>query len=128
MNDTAAETTTETAPVETPVKIGIKETKEMLVFLFMLGKVVKESKENDGKIDYMDAMLLMKILPSMGPAIEDAGKIVEEIKDIDGDEANELIAYLGTEVGLVVGKEQLVIQIVAGLEVAKSLNNFIKVL
>lgn len=109
-------------------KLGIKETKEMLVFLFTLGKAVKEAKENDGKIDYMDAMLLMKVLPSMGPALDNAGDIVAEIKDIDGEEADELITYIGQEVGLVIGKEQLVAQIIAGLEVVKSLNNFIKLL
>ncbi len=107
-------------------KLGIKETKEMLVFLFMLAKIAKEAKENDGKITYMDTMLFMKVLPSFGPAMEDADIIIAEVKDIDGDEADELITYIGTEVGMVVGKEMLIKQIIAGLEVAKSINNMVK--
>ena len=109
------------------VKVGIKESKEMLVFLFMLGKVMKEAKENDGKIDYMDAMLLMKLMPLMGPAFEGVSEIMEEIKDIDAAEADELIKYLAEETGSILeGKEDLIAKIISGLEVAKSINNFAK--
>jgi len=107
--------------------LGVKETKEMLVFLFTLGKVAKEAKENDGKITYLDAVLLMKVLPSLGPAIDKADDIVAEIKDIDGDELNELATLVGVELGGL-AKEKLVSQVIAGLEVAKSLLAFIKTL
>ena len=107
-------------------KIGIKESKEMLVFLFMLAKVAKEAKENDGKITYMDSVLLMKVVPSLGPAIENADLILAEIKDLDDAEINELINFLAIEVGGVFTEEKLIGQIIAGLNVAKSLNAFIQ--
>ena len=112
----------------TEKKMGIKNTKEMLVFLFVLGKAVKEAKENDGEISYMDAMLLMKVLPVMGPAVEDAGKIIDEVKDLDKEEADELVSYIGKEVGEIISKEKLVDQVVAGLKVAQAINEFVKLL
>lgn len=110
-------------------KLGIKDSKEMLLFLFMFGKVVKEAKENDGKIDYMDAMLLMKLMPLLGPAFDGASNIAAEIKDIDDAEAAEMIEYLGEEAKAVLGdKAELIAKIIAGLEVAKSINSFVKLL
>jgi len=107
---------------------GIKDTKELLVFLFLLGAVAKEAKENDGKINYMDAILLMKLMPSVGPALDGIDQIPSELKDLDQVELDELAVTVAEEIKKVISKESLITQIVAGLELAKALHAFVKTL
>lgn len=108
--------------------LTIKETKELLVFLFQLGSVVKEAKENDGKVTYMDSVLLMKLLPTVGPAIEGIDQVDDEIKDLDATEVDQLVAYIGEETGKIIAKEHAVAQILAGLQLGKALYAFVKTL
>lgn len=107
---------------------SIKETKELLVFLFTLGKVAKEAKENDGKFSYLDTVLLMKLLPQVGPALEGIDQVPAEMKDLDSMEVGELTALIGAEIVGVTTKEKLIAQITAGLELAKALHAFVKTL
>lgn len=111
---------------ETTKVLGIKETKELLVLLFTFGKSVKEAKENDGKIDMLDIGLVMKVIPVITPALDDINLVVSELKDLDEAEATELVSFVGTEVGELVSKEELIEKIVAGLELAKAAHKFIK--
>ena len=109
-------------------KMGVKESKDMLALAFSLGKVIKEAKANDGKVDAKDLMLLMQIIPTLGPAIEGMDKIPAEIKDIDVEEAKELLVYAGEQVGEMFSEEELVKKINAGLEVGLSVAKLIAVL
>lgn len=108
-------------------KYGVKETKEMLVFAFKLGGVIKEAHDNDGKYSYADLIFLPKLAPSFVSAADHADAIGKEIQDIDGEELNELALTVGAEIG-VLGKEKLIAQVMAGLEVVKSLHAFVKLL
>ena len=96
-------------------KLDMKETKEMVKLLFTGMKVVKEANA-DGEINMADFPLMMKVIPEITPAIQGADKIIDEIKDMDEAEANDLLNYVATEVGMVVEKEKLVEQIIAGIE------------
>ena len=109
-------------------KLGIKETKEMLALGFALGKAIKEAKANDGKVNAADLMLLMGVIPAMGPAMDKIDMIPAEIKDIDTEEAKELLQYAGEQVGEMLSEEELVKKINAGLEVGLSVAKLIAVL
>jgi len=109
-------------------KLGTKETQEMLTFLFGVGKLIKQAKENDGKFSVTDAPLVMALLPSVGPAIGHAEDIIAELKDIDDAELDALAKTIGVGVGELFNKEKLVEQVVKGLEVAKALLAFVHVL
>ena len=118
MNDTTVEVKT----------YDIHNTKEVMAFLFAIGKVVKEAKQNDGKINVMDAALLMKVIPYVGPAFEDIADVVPEMKDLNQAEIDELVAYITKQVGEVIGKEKLLEQVTSGLEAVKALAKFVKTL
>lgn len=76
---------------------GIKNTKEMLKLAIAIAVILKQAKENDGKININDLPLLIRLSGSFGPALDDAKLIIPELKDLDSDEAKELIAYFGQE-------------------------------
>ena len=76
---------------------GIKNTKELIKLAADLASVLKQAKENDGKIDLKDLPLVIGLSNSFGPAIDDANLALEEIRDLDSDEVKELINYLGSE-------------------------------
>lgn len=108
-------------------KKDIKNTKEALVFFFKCGHVLKQAKENDGKVNYMDAVLLMQLVPLMGPAVDEFDQIDDEFKDIDDAELAEIAVLVGENI-TALGKEKFVAQVMAGLEVAKAVSKFIKTL
>ena len=54
--------------------------------------------------------------------------VLKEIKDLDATEITELIAYISTEVGVVVENEKFVEQVVLALQAVKSIYEFVKVL
>lgn len=118
---------TETNTVEQKT-FDVHNTKEVLAFIFALGKIVKEAKENDGKITVMDAALLMKLIPYIGPAFDEIDVVIPEVKDLSPAEVDELIAYLTKQTGELVGKEKLLEQITAGLECVKAIAKFVKTL
>jgi len=74
-------------------KQGIKQTLEALEALAVLAKAVKEVAK-DGKVNISDLSVLMSLLNNMSvfvAGIQGADKIDDEIKDLDGDEAKELV-------------------------------------
>lgn len=105
-------------------KVGIKETSEVLVFAFKFGSVIKEAKENDGKFSYLDFILLAKLSPSFMTAINGIDQVILEVKDIDGEELNQLAVIVGANISLI-GKEKLVAQVIAGLNMIKSIQAFV---
>jgi hypothetical protein len=109
-------------------KLDIHNTKEMLVFLFTFAKIAKEAKANDGKFNANDLVLFMQLFPKVGPAFDDADKILAELKDLDSSESQELLTLVGKEVGVIVSSEKLVGQINAGLVAVKAISEFIKTL
>lgn len=108
-------------------KMDVHNTKELLVFLFVLGGAVKEAKA-DGKINALDLGLLLKVIPTVGPAFEDIDKIPGEFKDLEDAETAELLTLIGAKITGVVTKEVLLLQINKGLLAAKAVAEFIKVL
>jgi hypothetical protein len=107
-------------------KIGIKNTKEALILLFTIAEVIKEAKSNNGKIDMLDLPLFMKVLPVLSPALNDAGQIVKELKDLDSQESKELQDEILLKFGKLVEKEKLVEQVGLGLKAAVSVFTFIQ--
>ena len=108
-------------------KLDMKETNELVLFLFKTGKTVKMAKENDGKIDVNDIVLLVPLMSDIGPAIEGADKIIDEIKDMDEQESKDLIDLVAKETGEVLtGKAELVDKIIKGLKFAQAGYEFYK--
>lgn len=85
--------------VNAKVSYSTKETKEVLRLVFTFAKTVKEAKENDGVISSADLMLLTKMLPYVGPAFDNAGDIIKELKDLDAAELKDLIVFTGANLG-----------------------------
>lgn len=75
-------------------KKGIDNIKEVLALLDKALDIVYEAKTDDGKIDLKDLPKLTELIPYVGPAIGGVTDIGEEFKDIDVEEAKELIALI----------------------------------
>lgn len=108
-------------------KHGIKETKEVLDLGFAVGKVVKDGLA-DGKIGLEDLGLLMGLVPHLGPAFGDIGKVPDELKDLDSDETKELLEYASNKLEGVFSDQELIAKINAGLKVGLAVAELIKVL
>jgi len=108
-------------------KKGLKETKEVLDLGFALGGAVKQGLA-DGKLGLEDMGLLVALIPSLGPAFDGIGDVPAELKDLDSDEAKELLEYAGAKLGAVFSDEELLLKINAGLEVGLAVAKLIKVL
>lgn len=111
---------------ETSVKLDVKETKEVLLLAFGLGKVIKEAKTNDGKFTGNDLMLLGAVYPKFGPALDGIDKVPAELKDIDLEEAKELQDLVIKEFGELIDQAKLVEQINLGLKAVIALVAFVK--
>jgi len=107
-------------------KYDIHNTKEALKLGFSLIGAVKSAKEDDGKIDMMDIGKLMMVFPNVGPAVEDADKIILEVKDLDESEAQELMIFAGAELGGALSDEELVEKIELSLKAVVALFKAIK--
>lgn len=81
-------------------EIGVKETKEALVGLIVLGAAVQRAAKKakaDGKIDWADAPIVIELASDQGlkkavtDAVEGAEKIPAEIKDLSVVEGIEVV-------------------------------------
>lgn len=108
------------------VKTDIKDTKEALRLGFSLIGAVKAAKEDDGKIDMMDMGKLMMVFPHVGPAIDGADTIGAEMKDLDSDEAKELMVFSAAEIGGALSDVELVEKIKLSLEAVVALFKAVK--
>ena len=73
---------------------GIKETKEMLGFILALSNALAQSMEDNGKLDLADVLKFLPALNSASVAMEDSGKIMAELKDLDEAEVIELNRFV----------------------------------
>ena len=94
----------------------IKNSKEVILLAFGLAKTIKEAKENDGKIDFMDASLLMALFPKFGPAFEDIALVPAELKDLSVEESEELKTLVLSEFSDIVDEAKIIEQINLGFE------------
>jgi len=78
---------------------GIKETKEVLAFVFSLGNAIKVSL-SDGDFDFWDAKNFVEPLKKIAPAVENIDEVLPELEDLSLDEVMELTKYSMTELGL----------------------------
>ena len=71
------------------VAVGIKETKEAVIFMVGLAGAVDEQLK-DG-FQYSDLFSLIPVLSKLPAAVEGADKIAAELADLDDDERKELL-------------------------------------
>jgi hypothetical protein len=82
-----------------PVKVGLKETKEVLDAMIALGKGIEKSLE-DGKFNLMDIPNFIQFLTLILPAIEDADQVPFEFSVADPEDIEELKQYLNENLDL----------------------------
>tara|TARA_B100000686_G_scaffold349742_1_gene443849 strand:- start:4176 stop:4517 length:342 start_codon:yes stop_codon:yes gene_type:complete len=75
---------------------GIKETKEVLAFVFSLGKATASAME-DGDLGWSDAMKFLDPLKKLAPALENIEDVLVEVADLDAQEFAELINFVRDE-------------------------------
>lgn len=81
------------------MKTGIKESKEVLGFVLALVEAGANSLA-DGRIGFTDMIHFFDAFRKLSDAVEDIGKVVDEMKDFDEAEKQELIAYAKAEFDL----------------------------
>ena len=80
---------------------GVKETKEVLAFVFSMTNAIKVSLA-DGDFDFWDAKNFVEPLKKIAPAVENIEEVLPELEDLSLDEVIELTKYSMTELDLVV--------------------------
>ena len=78
---------------------GVKETKEVLAFVFSFTKAIKASLA-DGDLDFWDAKNFVEPLKKIAPAIENIDEVIGELEDLSWGEIEELAFYCQEELGL----------------------------
>jgi len=72
---------------------GITETQEVISFVKILAETIKEAKA-DGSVDIFDAMKALRLVSPLAAAGKDIMKVREEMKDLDKEEIQELLASM----------------------------------
>lgn len=72
---------------------GITETKEVIQFIQTLAETIEKSKA-DGSIDIFDAMNAIALISPLAAAGKGILEIKEELKDLDKEEVQELLALM----------------------------------
>ena len=108
---------------------GIKETKDVLAFVFSLGKATASALE-DGDIGWSDAMKFIEPLKRLGLAIENIEDVLVELQDLDDEEFIELVQFAKDEFQLhdIVEDVEMHVEeaINAGVEIMKVVRLFNK--
>ena len=78
---------------------GVKETKEVLAFVFSFANAMKVSL-SDGDFDFWDAKNFVEPLKRLAPAVENIDEVIPELEDLGWEEILELAKYSMTELGL----------------------------
>ena len=73
--------------------IGIEQTKDVLDFVFSFVEAVHKAK-SDGKMSWSDARHFIEPVQKLFEAIDDIEQVLPEINDLDGEEYDELVAYV----------------------------------
>ena len=106
---------------------GIKETKEVLDFMFAGAGAVKNSLA-DGKIDLNDLGHLMPVVLAAGPAFTDITKVPKELGDLTIVEAEAVMLHMSKRLNVLIDDAALRVKIDKALGVALSLAEFLAVL
>lgn len=106
-------------------QFSVQESKEVLSLVVALYKAGSKSLA-DGKLDLSDAANLLALLPKVGPAFADLSKIPLELKDLDAQDAADLVAHVASELGQDNAKAAQVAS--AGLKLVFDVVDFVKVL
>lgn len=104
---------------------GIKETKEVVVFLAKVGEGVEKALA-DGKIDLSDALDFTGAVMAIGAAVSGVGEVPSELKDLDASEAAELVNAALAELPHLSGKALGVVK--AALAVVVSVSSLVSAL
>ena len=72
---------------------GIKETKEVMEFIFSFVDAIGKAKADD-KFSRTDARYFIDPVKRLFDAVEDIEEVIPEIVDIDDKEYDELVAYV----------------------------------
>ena len=72
---------------------GVKETKEVLAFVFSMTNAIKVSLA-DGDFDFWDAKNFVEPLKKIAPAVENIEEVLPELEDLSLDEVIELTNIL----------------------------------
>lgn len=75
---------------------GIKETKEMLIFIAKLSSSIAHAA-SDGKLDFMDIARMAPVLMKAGDAMAGMEMIPAELADLTAEERDELIAAFAAD-------------------------------
>ena len=78
--------------------IGVKETKEVLVFSVASIEAFRAAKANNGKIDAADLPLLFDPATKLLPAINGANLIGKELADLSPTEIEEIVSLVGPSI------------------------------
>lgn len=104
-------------------KFDVKNTKEVIVLVLKSGEAVKKSLA-DGKFDVADTTNFFPVITLIQPALEGATLIPSEIKDIDSQEAQELVDLVAADLGVLANAPKLIGQINAALKLIKAAHEF----
>lgn len=93
----------------TETQKGTKELTEVVDLMLVMGQIVVEAKK-DGKIGMEDVGLMLKLIPSLGPALDGIGEVPAEIKDLSVEEAEALAAHVIANLTVDNEKARLIIE------------------
>lgn len=105
------------------MKLGIKESTEMLTFIVGLGVSVAKSV-SDGDVGITDAPNFIGPLISAGPAFAGAGQIPAEAADYDAEETASLLALIGEK--FKIGEEKIEFAVKQGFFVMAELHKLVQ--
>lgn len=75
---------------------GIKDTKEVLAFVFSLGRAISAATE-DGDLGWSDALKFIEPMKKIGPAMDDIEDVLVELGDLDDTEFEQLVQFVKDE-------------------------------
>lgn len=81
------------------VQVSLKDTREVLTFVIALGKAYEAAK-SDGVINVADLLHLLPVIDKIGPAFEGIENVQIELMAMTTEEADELKAWIKTELDL----------------------------
>lgn len=106
-------------------KVGIKNVKELMVFGMQLGMAGKKAMD-DGKLSIEDLGLMVKVFPHIGPAIDGISEVPAELKDIDAEEAEELLLEAARQIPGITDNKRLGLIIIKSIKLALAVGELIK--
>lgn len=107
------------------MRLGVKETKEMLTFVLKLGNALGNALEDD-KVGITDISDFVSPLMSAGDAFANAIEIPKELADLDEQEKTELLDYVKTTFDIPEKNIELVVE--SAFDLLAKLYDLVKVI